>query len=80
MLSQALKMLEAYGFVARRSFDVVPPHVEYSLTEHGLKLALHLRTLVTWPEGALPDLPPDQELFVARLTGQAWWRRLRFRP
>lgn len=62
MLSQTLKTLEADGFVARRSFEVVPPHVEYSLTEHGMELALHLRSLVTWLEGALPNLPLGQEL------------------
>ena len=64
MLSQTLKALEADGFVARRSFDVVPPHVEYTLTEHGKELAHHLSTLVMWLEGALPELPLGQELFA----------------
>ncbi|MCI5112829.1 MAG: helix-turn-helix transcriptional regulator [Marivita sp.] len=62
MLSQTLKTLEADGFVARRSFDVVPPHVEYSLTEHGMELAGHLKGLALWLEKTLPDLPCAQEL------------------
>ncbi len=32
MLAQALQLLEADGFVLRRAYPVVPPHVEYSLT------------------------------------------------
>lgn len=62
MLSQTLKTLEADGFVARHSFDVVPPHVEYSLTDHGMELAGHLATLAQWLEKSLPDLPCAQEL------------------
>ena len=56
MLSQTLKTLETDGFVARRSFDVVPPHVEYSLTEHGMELAHHLKALALWLENASTDL------------------------
>lgn len=57
MLAQTLKTLEADGFVLRRSFDVVPPHVEYSLTDHGIELAQHLGVLVSWLEKTMPDLP-----------------------
>lgn len=38
MLSQTLRELEEHGVIHRRVFDVIPPKVEYSLTEEGLKL------------------------------------------
>jgi DNA-binding HxlR family transcriptional regulator len=38
MLSRTLAELEAHGLVLRREFNVIPPHVEYSLTELGRAL------------------------------------------
>lgn len=38
MLSQQLKELEKNGFVIRKMYPVVPPKVEYSLTERGEKV------------------------------------------
>ncbi len=38
MLSQVLKELEAQGVVDRKVYELVPPKVEYSLTEEGKKL------------------------------------------
>lgn len=53
MLAQTLQTLEADGFVLRRSFDVVPPHVEYSLTPLGREVAGHVAKLAEWIEGNL---------------------------
>lgn len=60
MLSQTLKTLELDGFVNRRSFDVVPPHVEYSLTPHGEEVAVHVKTLAVWLEDNLQSLAEAQ--------------------
>lgn len=38
MLSQVLKELEEQGIVNRKVYEVVPPKVEYSLTEEGKRL------------------------------------------
>jgi len=38
MLSQVLRELEEQGVVSRKVYEVVPPKVEYSLTEEGIKL------------------------------------------
>ncbi len=56
MLAQTLQQLEADGFVRRVALDVVPPHVEYSLTPLGAEAAHHVGTLATWVESALPRI------------------------
>ena len=56
MLSQTLKTLEDDGFVLRKSFDVVPPHVEYSLTPLGREVSVHVKTLADWLENNLGQL------------------------
>jgi DNA-binding HxlR family transcriptional regulator len=48
MLAQTLRMLEADGLVHRDARPVVPPHVEYSLTEEGVDLAARLVPLMDW--------------------------------
>jgi DNA-binding HxlR family transcriptional regulator len=48
MLAQTLRTLEGDGFVLRESKDVIPPHVEYSLTPLGDELVAHLMPLVHW--------------------------------
>lgn len=48
MLAQTLRTLEADGFLVRRALPVVPPHVEYSLTDRGRELGALLRPLMAW--------------------------------
>ena len=50
MLTQTLQTLEADGFVLRKAYEVVPPHVEYSLTPMGEEIAEHVRVLADWIE------------------------------
>ena len=54
MLAQTLQWLEADGFVNRKSYPVVPPHVEYSLTPLGVEVAQKVAELADWIEGNLP--------------------------
>ncbi len=56
MLSQTLKDLEADGFVLRTAHPVVPPHVDYELTDLGQEAAKHVVALVTWIESAVPEI------------------------
>jgi DNA-binding HxlR family transcriptional regulator len=48
MLAQTLKTLESDGFVLRVAHPVIPPRVEYSLTERGRDLADRLLPLMDW--------------------------------
>jgi DNA-binding HxlR family transcriptional regulator len=48
MLAQTLKTFERDGLVARVALPVIPPHVEYSLTERGEELVELLYPLLTW--------------------------------
>ena len=48
MLAQTLRILEADGLVHRDARPVVPPHVEYSLTERGAELAERMVPLMDW--------------------------------
>jgi len=56
MLSQTLKTLESDGFIHRKAYEVVPPHVEYSLTVSGEEVSAHVKTLATWLEDNLHRL------------------------
>jgi DNA-binding HxlR family transcriptional regulator len=56
MLAQTLQLLEADGLVRRVAFDVVPPHVEYSLTPMGVEAAGHVVALASWIEWNLPTI------------------------
>lgn len=48
MLAQTLRTLEDDGYVLREARPVVPPHVEYSLTDDGRLLAQRLVELMTF--------------------------------
>jgi DNA-binding HxlR family transcriptional regulator len=48
MLTQQLRELEADGIVERRVYPMVPPKVEYSLTEYGRSLKRALRAICDW--------------------------------
>ena len=41
--------------VLRRALDVMPPHVEYSLTDLGRAAGEYVVDLVDWLETTLPD-------------------------
>jgi DNA-binding HxlR family transcriptional regulator len=56
MLAQTLQWLEGDGLVLRIAHDVVPPHVEYSLTPLGRDAAKRVRGLADWIEVNLPKV------------------------
>ena len=48
MLSKQLKELEVDGIVNRKVYQVVPPKVEYSLTEFGFSVMPILKSFSEW--------------------------------
>ena len=56
MLAQTLQWLEHDGLVDRAARNVVPPHVEYSLTPLGQEAAEKVRALADWIETSLPRI------------------------
>ena len=56
MLAQSLQWLEGDGLISRIAYDVVPPHVEYSLTPLGREAAEKVRGLADWIEVNLPKI------------------------
>jgi DNA-binding HxlR family transcriptional regulator len=48
VLSQKLKELEADGFIHKKIYASVPPKVEYSLTERGLKSIILIEQIRTY--------------------------------
>ena len=56
MLAQTLKTLERDGLVLRKAQPVIPPRVDYSLTERGHELSGLLVPLVTWAYNNADDI------------------------
>lgn len=50
MLIQSLKELESYGLINRKVYEVIPPHVNYSLTDMGQKIIEPLNMLYEWAD------------------------------
>ena len=50
MLAQTLRWLEEDHLVVRRSYDVVPPHTDYTLTPLGREAAEKVAALADWVE------------------------------
>jgi DNA-binding HxlR family transcriptional regulator len=65
MLTQTLRSLETDGLVARRVIDVIPPHVEYSLTPLGETLSDPLVAICRWAMDHLPEVRAARERSAA---------------
>ena len=50
MLTVTLRTLEADGLVSRKIYPVIPPKVDYKLTDMGKSLVPHISSLAKWAE------------------------------
>jgi len=48
VLSDRLKNIKAVGIIHRKSFDEIPPHVEYFLTDRGKSFRKAMIPLMDW--------------------------------
>ena len=56
MLTQTLQTLERDGLVHRDAKPVIPPRVDYSLTELGREAAEQVRALAMWTQERMGDV------------------------
>ncbi|MEU5684921.1 winged helix-turn-helix transcriptional regulator [Streptomyces venezuelae] len=56
MLAQTLQTLERDGLVHRDAKPVIPPRVDYSLTELGREAAAQVRALSAWTARRMDDV------------------------
>lgn len=66
MLAQTLQTLEQDGFVLRVAHPVIPPHVEYSLTQEGQEVSQRVEDLADWIERSLPLILSARESAQAK--------------
>ncbi|ESY21949.1 MULTISPECIES: helix-turn-helix domain-containing protein [unclassified Mesorhizobium] len=69
MLTQTLRVLERDGLVRREIFPVIPPRVEYELTELGQNLARLLTQIRSWSEEHVPDIKQARARAAANQDG-----------
>jgi len=62
MLSSTLKNLEQYNLIHREVYPVVPPRVEYSLTDTGKSLMPAISSLIDWANLHFDDVVTKQIL------------------
>ncbi len=70
MLAQTLQWLESDGMVARRAHQVVPPHVDYTLTPLGQEAAVRVRALADWIEINLSRITGPQDAATPPVSRQ----------
>ncbi|MEU9711085.1 helix-turn-helix domain-containing protein [Streptomyces sp. NPDC047967] len=66
MLTVTLCRLERDGLVRRTVYPVVPPRVEYGLTELGATLPTTIRSLVDWTESHQLEIAKARSDYDAR--------------
>lgn len=63
MLTQTLQTLERDGLVHRDAKPVIPPRVDYSLTDLGREAGAQVRILAEWTERRLADVQEARQAY-----------------
>lgn len=66
MLTKTLRQMEADGLVTRTIHPVVPPHVDYALTDLGRGLGAAFCSVWIWAETHYDDIEQSRAAFAAR--------------
>lgn len=64
VLSGTLRTLEADGLIWRKAYPVVPPKVEYGLTDIGASLIPHILQLTQWAQKYMKHIVTHRQQFV----------------
>jgi DNA-binding HxlR family transcriptional regulator len=70
MLTQTLQTLERDGLVHREARPVIPPRVDYSLTDLGREAAEQVRDLALWTQKRMDAVQEARDAYDAA-KGQA---------
>ncbi|WP_366292372.1 helix-turn-helix domain-containing protein [Paenibacillus sp. AN1007] len=65
MLAEQLRELEQAGIINRKVYPVVPPKVEYALTELGEQLTPAIRLLQQWGSQFATELPQESPVQIS---------------
>lgn len=65
VLTDTLRDLERDGIVSRKSFDEMPPRVEYALTDLGRTLQEPLTALGRWAEANIEEVERSRNFYDA---------------
>ena len=68
MLTQQLRELEDANLIIRTVYPVVPPKVEYSLSDLGISIRPILETMYSWGEGYLKQNDKDVNCSMRPIT------------
>ena len=71
MLTVTLRALERDGLVERRVYPVIPPRVEYTLTDQGRSLLDLVRALVEWSAEHTGDILAARQRYDAAHAASA---------
>ncbi|WP_055493122.1 helix-turn-helix domain-containing protein [Streptomyces sp. TP-A0356] len=63
MLTQTLQTLERDGLVHRDAKPVIPPRVDYSLTDLGREAAQQVRALASWTQERMADVEEARQAY-----------------
>jgi DNA-binding HxlR family transcriptional regulator len=66
MLTQTLRALERDGLVCRTVYPVIPPHVEYRLTELGRSLLPAINALQSWAKNNVDRVLAARDQYARR--------------
>ena len=69
MLTVTLRQLERDGLVSRTVHPVIPPRVEYSLTDLGRSLNATVLALVAWTESHQSDIAAARARYDESIAG-----------
>jgi DNA-binding HxlR family transcriptional regulator len=71
MLTVTLRQLERDGLVSRKVFPVVPPRVDYALTDLGCTLRETIQALVVWTETHRKEVADARAAYDERVSESA---------